>query len=211
MNKFLLKLLLLIGCVLHGSEPTPGSESSRTSGIGTAEIRYPLQAFDSVTVAIYQQADLSSSQRISDIGTISLPLVGEVKIAGMTTSEAQRAIASAYIDQEYLVSPIVTVYIDSFTAQTVTVLGEVSRSGQIILPDGVQEMPIQEIIAKAGDFSGIARSTDVRIERRRPGQDEPDIFIVDVKKIIESTKNNEAVETFMVRPGDYIFVPRRAF
>lgn len=212
-----LLLLILLQSVLHGSDQLSSAEAlASAEGLAPAEmsetaLRYPLQPFDQVAVQVFQQSELSASQRISDVGTVALPLVGEIKIAGLTTTEAQRTIASAYIDQEYLVNPIVTVTIVSFTPQTVTVLGELGGGGQVSFPDGVQKLPIQEVVAKAGDFSDIAKSTEVRIERRIPGQDEPKIFIVDVKKIIESTKNNQAVDTFMVQPGDIIFVPRRAF
>lgn len=177
----------------------------------TQAMRYPLKPFDQVSVKIYQQPDLSSTQRISDIGTIALPLVGELKIAGLTTSEAQRKIAKSYIDQEYLVKPIITVHIDNFTSQTVTVLGEVSSPGQVVLPDGTQEMAVQQIIAMAGDFSDIAKKTEVRIERRVPNRKDPEVFVVDVRNIIESTESDAGVDTFRIRPGDIIFVPRRAF
>lgn len=198
MKHFLIALLLPL--VLFAEEATEQEA-----------LRYPLRPFDQVTVQVYQQPDLSSTQRISDVGTIALPLLGEVKIAGLTTSKAQKKIAQAFIDEEYLVKPVVTVRIDSFTSQTVTVLGEVSSPGQIIFPDGVQKLPIQEIIAKAGDFSDIAKDNNVRIERRVPGQKEPKIYIIDVEEIIESTNSDGAVEAFLVEPGDIIFVPRRAF
>lgn len=204
-------LILLIGAKLYSSGTGLPPEVTETNPEQKTELRYPLQPFDSISVSIYNQPDLSASQRISDIGTIALPLVGEIKIAGLTTSEAQKTIASAYIDQEYLVNPIVTVTIQSFTPQTVTVLGELGGGGQVQFPDGVQELPIQEVVAKAGDFSGIAKSTQVRVERKITGEEKPKIFIVDVKTIIESTKDGEAVDTFMIRPGDIIFVPRRAF
>ena len=174
-------------------------------------LRYPLAPFDHVSISVYQQPDLTSSQRISDVGTISLPLVGEIAIAGLNTSEAQRKIAKAYIDQEFFIKPVVTVRIDSFTTQTVTVLGEVSSPGQIPLPDGVRKIAIQRIIGMAGDFSDIAKKSAVRVERRKPGQAKPEIFVIDVGKIVEATGSKQAANTFEIQPGDILFVPRRAF
>lgn len=199
--------------------PSPGSAQTDTdapAGGGEADIenadpRYPLSPFDQVSISVYQQPDLSSSQRISDVGTVALPLIGEVKIAGLTTTEAQHKIAKAYIDQEYLIKPVVTVRIDSFTTQTVTVLGEVSSPGQVALPTGTRRMEIQRIIGMAGDFSDIARKTAVRVERRKPGQEKPEIFVIDVEKITENTDAKRAVDTFYIQPGDILFVPRRAF
>jgi polysaccharide export outer membrane protein len=205
---FLLLSLSISLCTPVAAQP---SDAEDTGSGQQTNLRYPLQPFDSISISVFNHPELSATQRISDVGTIALPLVGEVKVAGLTTAEAQRSIATAYIEQEYLVKPIVTVHINSFTPQTVTILGELNGPGQVVFPDGVQEMPIQEVVAKAGDFSGIAKSTEVRIERKIPGHERPKIFIIDVEKIIESTRNNEAVDTFMIRPGDIIFVPRRAF
>ncbi len=210
MKKIRLSFLLLCCGSLFAQEQAAPPEAE-ASASEVESFRYPLQPFDTVSVQVFQQSDLSSTQRISDVGTIALPLVGQVEIAGLTTSEAERKIARAFIDQEFLVDPIVTVQIERFTSQTVTVLGEVNRAGQLVLPEGVREMPIQEIIAMAGDFSDIARDTRVRVERRKPGEEEPKVFVVDVQEIIESTRDDGGVETFPIRAGDIIFVPRRAF
>lgn len=174
-------------------------------------IRYRLAPFDQINISIYEQPDLSSKQQISNAGTIALPLVGEIKVVGLTTSQAQEKIAQTFIDQEYLVKPIVTISVESFTEQTVTVLGEVSSPGQVRLPDGVQSMAIQRIIAMVGDFSDIAKRTNVRVERRIEGQRTPEIIFVDVEAIIESSAANAKDEDFMILPGDIIFVPRRIF
>lgn len=175
------------------------------------KLRYPLAPFDTISISIYQQPDLSATQRISDTGTVALPLVGEVAVANLTTSEAQQKIAQAYIDGEFLVKPVVTININSFTPQTITVLGEVSSPGQVTLPIGVRSIAIQRVIALAGDFTGIAKKTSVRIERKTGNGDYADISVVDVQKIIESIKEDATGETVYVYPNDIIFVPRRAF
>ncbi|MGB0745242.1 MAG: polysaccharide biosynthesis/export family protein, partial [Opitutales bacterium] len=86
------------------AKATAGETASKPSAeLTEAQRRYPLQPFDEISVQIFKHGDLSARQRISDVGTIALPLVGEIKIAGLTTSEAQRTIAAAFIDQEFLV------------------------------------------------------------------------------------------------------------
>ena len=50
---------------------------------------------DALRVTVFQQPDLTTEGRVSDRGTISLPLVGEIKVAGATTTEASTRIADA--------------------------------------------------------------------------------------------------------------------
>lgn len=194
------------------SNDRTGATEIITAGIDeNTLLRYQLTPFDQINISIYNQPDLSSKQHLSEAGTIGLPLVGELKISGLTTYQAQKKIAQAFIDQEYLVNPIVTLNVESFSPKTVTVLGEVSSPGQVSLPDGVQSMEIQRLIAMVGDFSDIAKKNNVRIERRVTGQSTPQVLFIDVESIIESSVANAKGETFMIRPGDIIFVPRRIF
>lgn len=210
--------LVLTTIALLGTTITQADQAGKTGEISKlADVdqailpQYTLQSFDQISISIYNQPNLSSSQRISDIGTVALPLIGEVQIAGLTTYEAQQVITKAYIEGEYLVNPVVTIQIDSFTEQTVTILGEVSRPGQIKLPIGIRRMEIQRVIALAGDFSDIAKKSSVRIERRTSGSTKSKIFIVDVETIIEKTNNYKTAVPFYVYSGDILFVPRRFF
>ncbi len=220
------KLTIFIICIAYSGIhcPLPSSaeqptQSQITTTIKTSSnsidesllLRYSLSPFDDITVTVYQQPDLSSNQRISEAGTITLPLVGEIKISGLTTSEAQNKIANTLKEQDFLVNPIVTVHIKNFTPQMITVLGEVSSPGQVAIPSGVKAIPVQQLIAMVGDFSDIARRNRVRIERKNASAGGSEVFFVDVEKMIESTKKDPNQKQLLIYPGDIIFVPRRVF
>ena len=159
---------------------------------------------DLVFITVFGQPDLTTRQRVSEVGAVKMPLVGEVVIAGMTLPEAEQTIRTAYIEGEFLRSPEVMVNLVEFSPERLTVLGEVGRPGDILLPSGETEIEIQRAIALAGDFSAIARKGAVRVERKLPDGTST-VVEVDMNKILDSD------EQFFVRPGDIIFVPRRLF
>ena len=70
---------------------------------GSSSSLYLLSSFDKVSISVYGQQDLSSSQRISDEGAVSVPLLGDILVAGNTVSQAQKLIEKAFIEQLYLV------------------------------------------------------------------------------------------------------------
>jgi len=178
--------------------PDPGTSS------------YLLSPFDRLAISVYGQTELGSDQRVSDKGTVSIPLLGEIPIGGLTVSEAQRAIEKAFIEQRYLVKPVVTISIEEFSPKLVTVLGEVSEPGSIAIPEGRNGLPIQVAIAQAGGFTGAAQKNAVQVKRAE-GKNEDrkaPMVVVDVGEILVSNSRGNG---FMAGPDDIIFVPRRLF
>src|SRR5258708_38133726 len=64
---------------------------------------------DAVHVTVYQQPDLTTDARVSDSGTIAMPLVGQVKVGGLSTQDAAKTIADALKNGQYLKAPQVAV------------------------------------------------------------------------------------------------------
>lgn len=173
---------------------------------------YLLSSFDMVSISVYGQQDLSSSQRISDEGAVSVPLLGDILVAGNTVSQAQKLIEKAFIEQLYLVNPVVTISIDEFSPKVVTVLGEVEKPGSIEIPPGRNSLPIQVLIAEAGGFSGAAQKTEVHVNRESLEEDaSKKTIIVDISAMLEMSGDDLINNVFFVQPEDIVFVPRRLF
>ena len=188
---------------LLGNVDSPGSSSSL----------YLLSSFDLVSISVYGQQDLSSSQRISDEGAVSVPLLGDILVAGNTVSQAQKLIEKAFIEQLYLANPVVTISIDEFSPKVVTVLGEVEKPGSIEIPPGRNSLPIQVLIAEAGGFSGAAQKTEVHVNRESLQEDafKKKTIIVDISAMLEMSGDDLINNVFFVQPEDIVFVPRRLF
>lgn len=180
---------------------------------GSRSSLYLLSSFDKVSISVYGQQDLSSSQRISDEGAVSVPLLGDILVAGSTVSQAQKLIERAFIEQLYLVNPVVTISIDEFSPKVVTVLGEVEKPGSIEIPPGRNNLPIQVLIAEAGGFSGAAQKTEVHVNRETLQIDafKKKTIIVDISAMLEMSGDGLVNNVFFVQPGDIVFVPRRLF
>ncbi|MGJ8638544.1 MAG: polysaccharide biosynthesis/export family protein [Opitutaceae bacterium] len=214
MKKLILATQLGLHCVLLllVSPIKLDAESLIDPQTTISQTRYKISKFDTISVTVYQQTDLSTSQRVSEAGTITMPLIGEISVERQTTQEAQKTIAKKFIDEEYLVAPVVTVNIDAFSPRTITVLGEVNSPGQITLPDSVDSIQIQDLLAMVGDFADIAKKDAVRIERPQPNGAPSKIVILDVESILEAKPSESSSNpTFYVEAGDIIFVPRRVF
>src|SRR5437868_10428678 len=74
---------------------------------------------DAVRVTVFQQPDLTSDTRISERGTIAMPLLGDVKVTGMTPTEAAGAIAGELKKKQFLKNPQVTVALTTLRSRQV--------------------------------------------------------------------------------------------
>lgn len=86
-------------------------------------------AGDLIQVSVYGTKDFDSQVRVSDNGEVSLPLLGSVKVAGLTTSQAEHSIANLLVDGQYFNNPQVSVFEKEYSTQGVSVLGEVQKPG----------------------------------------------------------------------------------
>ena len=172
---------------------------------------YLLSPVDMLMVSVYGQPDLDSQQRISDAGKVSIPLLGETTIGGLTVSAAQKKIEADFISKQFLVRPIVTISIIEFSPKVVTVLGEVERPGSIKIPAGRNSLSVQVAIAEAGGFTGAAQKTEVQVQRASTTSEleSPETLIVNVSELLQASDRPKKLT--LAGPDDIIFVPRRLF
>jgi len=171
--------------------------------IPAVSVNYRLSPGDLIYVKVFQEDDLSSSLRIGDDGTITFPLIGTVKVGGLTVAEATKAIYLP-LDEHYLVNPQITVTVLSFTDRHVTILGQVEHAGTYNLKEQ-SSLDILEAIGLAGGFTRLADTTDVMVRRLTDGK--ASIIRINARKI---AKDSEA-SNFEVLPGDTITVQERIF
>jgi polysaccharide biosynthesis/export protein len=103
---------------------------------------------DAVHVTVFQQPDLTTDTRITEKGTIAMPLVGEVKVGGLTPAEAGAHIAGELKRGKFLKNPQVSVAVTTLRSRQVSVLGMVTRPGRYALDD--TSAKLADVIAAAG-------------------------------------------------------------
>jgi polysaccharide export outer membrane protein len=173
-------------------------------------IPYRLTRGDSVSVQIFGEPDLTvGNKRIEARGTINLALIGDIRIYGMTVSEAADTIATAYRDGRILRHPQVTVSVDSYAARVVNVMGKVKVPQRVDLPPE-QQWTVKDVIMKCGGFDDTARGTAVRLTRTMPDGTSK-VYVLDVQSAILGKDRAETSKdaSFVVEPDDVIYVPEK--
>jgi len=197
-----------------GSGSSSGGQGSEGNSASNAPValppNYKLNVTDTVTITVFEEPELSTTQRIPANGMIRIPLLGEISLKGETVREAEYKIQEAFIDARLLRKPQVYVTVSGYVAREFTVFGQMGAQGQVAFPVEKDSMDIIEAVARAGGFSGIARGSDVRVTRRKPDGTQ-EYFELDVEAMIEDAEDGESYEEFLIYPGDIIYVPERLF
>lgn len=183
--------LLSVGTALHAAPPADN---------------YRLYPRDLVQISVQGEPDVSVQRRIDATGEIPVPLLGPVKVAGLSMVQAQAEIRRRYMAEEIFISPEVFLSVVEYSPKEVLVLGQVSKQGKLALPAEASGMPIIEAITGAGGFTRIAKSDAVRVTRKDETGAER-VFTVDVERLLAGRGG----EAFQLQPGDVVFVPERVF
>jgi protein involved in polysaccharide export with SLBB domain len=155
---------------------------------------------DTFDVRVYGEPELTGAFRVATDGTIDYPLAGRVQVAGLRTGQIQQMLVEKLKDR-YLKEPQVAVTIKERNSQKVSVLGQVSRPGQV---GYYPNMTIVDAIASAGGFTGIAAKNSVNLRREVGGKIEMRVY--PVADISEGRSQN-----VMILPGDVLVVDERVF
>ncbi|MET3008679.1 polysaccharide biosynthesis/export family protein [Stenotrophomonas koreensis] len=137
---------------------------------------YRIGPSDLLSVNVFQVPDLEREVRVNNAGTVGLPLVGEVTVAGRTVSELEQELAQLY-GQRYLQSPQVSVFVKEFASQRITVGGEVDKPG--IYPMTTSRLTLLQAIASAQGLSDVASRRNVFVLRNIQGQQHVARFDID--------------------------------
>lgn len=161
---------------------------------------YPIGAGDLLNVRVFQNADLSGEFRVSETGTLVLPLIGELKVAGMTTTDVGNLVTRRLREGDLIKQPSVTVGVAQYRSIQVSVLGNVTRPGKYPLEQSVNR--ITEVIALAGGVTP-AGGEIVWLIRQDGGKQTR--IEIDVPTMLTGADQKADL---LVRNGDTLFVPR---
>jgi polysaccharide export outer membrane protein len=185
---------------LQATTPAARDEAIPTE---TASSTYLLQPYDLIDVDVYSEEDLHKPARLGSDGTVLLPLIGSVKVGGLTVAQATELISNRYA-AGFVKNPSVLITVLQYRKSTFSILGQVLRPGIYEIPEGAQ-VSILEAVSLAAGFMPTAAQNSVTVKRMVDGKDT--IFKV---KAGDMAQNPDAVP-FDVLPGDTILVPASQF
>jgi polysaccharide export outer membrane protein len=151
---------------------------------------------DDLEITVYGAPDLSGHMRVSSNGNISIPLVGYIRIAGLSSSEAEAAIEAQLREKSVVNDPQVSVYVKEYGSGGISVAGEVAKPGSY---SALGPHRLFDVLQAAGGPTDRA-ANKVIISHR--GQ-------TDVTTVFLSKNPAEmAASNIDLQPGDTVIVPR---
>lgn len=160
---------------------------------------YRLGPGDEVAVRVLGQPDYSLPKvKVSPVGRIYHPLVGEIEVAGLTVGQLSKKLTADF--SEYIKDPKVSVSLEEAQSAKIGVLGEIRNPGIVVM---ARPMTILEAISATGGFTDTAKRTDVTVLRQMGGGRTQRIK-VDVKRVLDGKADPEG--NLMMRAGDTVIV-----
>jgi polysaccharide export outer membrane protein len=159
-----------------------------------------LGAGDTVRITVFRYPDLTTEARLSEDGKVSVPMIGQVTLQGMTPGQAAKRIAERMKSGNYILNPQVDVVVLEARSRQVSVLGFVTRPGRYMLEGTTAK--VTDVLAMAGGLVPAASDTAV-VTRTRGGKSES--FNIDLAAIIQNGDGSKDIE---VGAGDSVFVPK---
>jgi polysaccharide export outer membrane protein len=168
-----------------------------TPVIGAEASDYRISPGDKLFIEVFGERDLQREVAVSASGEITFPLLGNVKVRGLTAVQLQEKLKDD-LGRDYLVDPQVTVSLRDYRKRTVSVLGQVGQPGLVELP-AEQNLSILEAIAMRGGFTRLAKKSGIQVTRQ--GVARPYRFSEE-----ELKRNSDPDKAFYLKHGDVIMV-----
>jgi len=139
---------------------------------------YRIGPDDVLKIDVFQVEELSTEERVSSAGTIVMPLIGTVAVAGLTPDEAEATIAAA-LAKDYLQDPQVDIFVSEYANMNVTVGGAVKKPGVFPLSG---RTTLLQAIAQAEGVTELANEQEVIVFRTTAGNT-VNAYVVDLREV----------------------------
>jgi polysaccharide export outer membrane protein len=184
-------------------KPTPPPTTAATDP--TKDGDYEVGAGDVLEINVFGNDDLSRVPTIQTNGAVSLPLLGEVQVAGLTVAEVKRKVTNL-LAKDYLINPQVEVKVKDYQSQYVSVVGEVNSPGRKPIRG---RMRLLDALLESGGFK-TSSSGEVMITRT-DGAFEDGKKAVTVRISSSATIQDQINLELHLRNGDIISALPKAF
>lgn len=161
---------------------------------------YQLGAGDAIRVQVFQNPDLTIEARVSENGSISYPLIGEVELGGLPLAVAEKKIADALKKGGFIQNPQINIVLMQIRGNQVAVLGQVNRPGRF--PLETANTRLSDMLANAGGATTSGDDVAIVVGMRngqlfRKQIDIPSIFL-----------DEKLQDNIVLQGGDSIYVHR---
>jgi polysaccharide biosynthesis/export protein len=161
---------------------------------------YQIGPEDVIGLWVYQQPSMINQYVVRTDGMVSIPLIGEIKAGGLTTSQVEAVVIEKLKTGEIVIDPNVTVNVFAVHSKKVYISGDgIAHTGSM---DLVVATRVSEVIAAMGGFRDFAKKSKIRIVRQ--GADsKAQIFYYNDNQVSHGKKLEQNI---LLKPGDHIYV-----
>ncbi len=156
---------------------------------------YKIGVGDVLHVSVWEEPQFTEAAVVRPDGMISIPLVSEVVVAGLTPELAETMLTARL--EKFVHKPRVTVIVQEIHSRMVYITGEVQRPGAYPLID---TMTVVQLVSRSGGLTDFAKSKQVYVLRAAKGAR----VKVDYRKLLKGQAPEQNVE---LAPGDTVVVP----
>ena len=178
----------------------PAAWAQQPASAEAARDDYVLGPGDAIRIQVFQNPDLTVEARVSEAGVISYPLLGAVRIGGMSPTRVESLIAQRLRDGKFLQNPQVTVNVTAFRSQQVSVLGNVARPGRY--PLETTGMRLSEVLSMAGGVAPTGADDVVLVTQRNGKPLRIEVDLVEMFAVGDLSKDPR------LQAGDVVYVNR---
>lgn len=181
--------LLVAACGSTGATQPASARDAAPAAMAQATTAYTLGSSDKLRITVFGHQDLSGEFEVDGTGSVSLPLIGQMKAQGLTTAQLEQSIATS-LANGYILNPRVSAEVINY--RPFYILGEVGTPGTYPYTNG---LTVQNAVAAAGGFTYRANKRVVYI------------------KSMDSDREiaYELTPMTVVKPGDTLRIGERIF
>jgi len=177
----------------------PAAKPAITGPVVPTEPGFTIGPEDVLGIFVWREAEVSGDAAVRPDGMIALPLIRDVKAAGLTPTELADRIQDAL--REFITDPSVTVVVRQMNSRKVFITGEVAKPGAYPL---ASPMTVMQLIAIAGGINEFAEANSIAIMRVEAGKTRSIPFAYK-----DVAKGKKPEQNIMLKPGDTVVVPEK--
>jgi len=188
-------MLLLTPCMVSGL--SCAAKKIAAPSAPPPSVQYTIGPEDVLKIDVWKEPELSVTVPVRTDGKISLPLIRDVQVVGLTPLQLQEELTGKL--SQYVENPTVSVIVQTINSLKIFVIGNVNRPGVF---DAKREINIVQAIAMAGGFTEWANKRKITIFRKYGGTEQ--VIKVNYNKIVSGAHPELNIP---LQPGDTINVP----
>src|SRR5271157_4281165 len=139
--------------LLAGSPSTPASQSPAASKAVAPE--YQIGPGDVLAINVWKEPELSRVQPVRPDGHLSLPLIGEVEVTGVTAAQLQVTLTEGY--RRFMENPVVVVMVQEPRSKRFNVVGQVQKPGSLVLSQPTTVLDALALVGGPRDFANLKK------------------------------------------------------